>query len=129
MVFYENQLKQKRSDRKCKGCAELADNKNRLKKDVYVCNLVGGCQRVLAVNFFNAKEVANFNARGGKLWCKDCVEQTQEQRVYACNLAGGCERVLGKQCFEQKQLENFNDRGGKLWCKDCIEKQKEKNAT
>ena len=51
MAFCENQVKQKRSDRKCEGCAGLVDNKNRHNGDVYACNLVGGCQRVLAVNF------------------------------------------------------------------------------
>ena len=105
--------------------------------DVYACNLAGGCQRVLGRQFFAPKDVENFNARGGKLWCKGCIEKmkndalgrtVRDRDVYACNLVGGCQRVLGRQFFASKDVEHFKDRGGKLWCKECTDKHKKEET-
>ena len=46
---------------------------------MYKCTLVGGCQRVLGRQFFGAKEVDNFNARKGKLWCNECTEKKKKE--------------------------------------------------
>ena len=61
-------------------CADCAAAGHTIRDgDLYACNLVGGCQRVLGRMFFESKQIENFNVRGGKLWCKECIEKKKKE--------------------------------------------------